>query len=268
MENINEDLLKNESLEKLKDNFNTAPSFRHICIDNFLPSFFAEELMLHFPSIHEMKKHYNGINEKKSEESDFNKLHNSFQRLRILLSSEFFIQWLEKLTGIMNLSVPVDFRGAGIYQGGHGSFLDTHIDFSIHPTLNIQRRINVLLFFNKDWQEDWGGNLEFWDETVTTCLGRFSPVFNRCIIFECSDISYHGYDKITAPKDVFRKSFYLYVYSPFNYHIKYHDTVFKLKPGVTSVKKIKTAFKEKLKWSVKNSLRLLGMKKLLDKLEK
>ena len=123
-----------------------------------------KKLVIHFPSIQEMKKHYNGINEKKSEESDFNKLHTSFQQLRSTLSSPSFVSWLEKLTGIQNMTVPSDFRGAGIYQGGQGSFLDTHIDFSIHPTLNLQRRVNLLLFFNKSWLEEWGGNLEFWND--------------------------------------------------------------------------------------------------------
>jgi hypothetical protein len=215
-----------------------------------------------------MKKHYKGINEKKSEESDFNKLHISFQKLRTNMSSQSFISWLEKLTGIENMSVPGDFRGAGIYQGGNGSFLDTHIDFSIHPTLNLQRRINVLLFFNKGWQENWGGNLELWNETVTACVGRFTPVFNRCVIFECSDISYHGYDKITAPAGMVRKSFYLYCYSPVINHVKYHDTFFKLNPGVNTAKKLTTAFKEEIKKLVKSSLRQLGLQKLLDKLEK
>jgi len=268
MEILNPKLHTNEYLEKLKNRFDNAPSFRHICIDNFLLPPFADELFQQFPSIHEMKKRYHGINEKKSEESDFSRLHSSFRTLRANLSSKSFISWLGKLTGIDNLTIPADFRGAGVYQGGNGSFLDTHIDFSIHPTLNLQRRINVLLFFNKNWQENWGGYLEFWNETVTECVGRFSPIFNRCVIFECSDISYHGYDRITAPKDVFRKSFYLYCYTPVTDHIKYHDTVFKLKPGVNPAKKIKTAFKEKIKRSVKNSLRQLGLQKLLDNLEK
>ena len=78
MDNINAKLFTDESLQKLKHDFNNAPSFRHVCIDNFLNPSFAEELILHFPSIHTMKKHYNGINEKKSEESDFNKLNDVF----------------------------------------------------------------------------------------------------------------------------------------------------------------------------------------------
>ncbi len=265
---MNAALFTNESLEQLKDSFNNAPPFRHICIDNFLTASFAEDLMLHFPRIDEMKKHYNGINEKKSEESDFSKLHPGFQVLKEMLSSSSFTGWIEQLTGIENISVPKDFRGAGIYQGGQGSFLDTHIDFSIHPTLSLQRRINLLLFFNKDWKEEWGGNLELWNETVTACAAKFSPIFNRCIIFECSDISYHGYDKITAPADISRKSFYLYFYSPVSNHVKYHDTVFKLKPGVNSLKKFRTAFKEKLKTTVKTGLKKLGLQKLLDRLEK
>lgn len=268
MDYINEDVLDTKSLKKFTNSFNNAPSFRHICIDNFLQVPFAEELFSHFPSIQEMKKHYNGINEKKSEESDFNKLHISFQHLRTELSSEIFTNWLSKLSGIDDLSIPLDFRGAGIYQGGTGSFLDTHIDFSIHPTLNIQRRLNVLIFFNHNWQENWGGNLELWNATVTQCIGKFSPIFNRCVIFECSDISYHGYDKITAPPGVFRKSFYLYSYSPVGKHIKYHDTVFKLKPGIGRAKKLTTALKEEMKKIVKSSLRTMGLQRVLDKMEK
>lgn len=268
MHKINATLTDPGRMQELASTFNNAPSFRHICIDDFLDPVLADLLHDRFPSISQMKKHYKGINERKSEESDFSKLDISFQELRKYLSSTQFIAWLEQITGHTGMVVPDDFRGAGIYQGGKGSFLDIHIDFNIHPTLPLQRQINVLLFFNKQWDNNWGGSLELWNNTVTECLASYSPIFNRCVIFECNDVSYHGYDIIFAPDDIYRKSFYMYFYTSVNEKAKYHDTVFKLKPTVSTLKRIKTTFKETLKTSVKKGMKRFGLQRILDKLEK
>lgn len=265
---INPRLTDPVHIRELSSTFRNAPSFPHICIDDFLESDFAENLHNSFPPISQMHKHYKGLNERKSEESDFSKLDPTFLKLRKFLSGTDFTSWLEKICGYPSLTVPPDFRGAGIYQGGNGSFLDIHIDFSVHPTLRLQRKVNVLLFFNKNWEANWGGHLELWNPSVTQCLASFAPLFNRCVIFECNEVSYHGYDKIVTPDNVFRKSFYMYFYTPLNEHVKYHDTVFKLKPSVSNFKKIQTALKESLKTAVKSGMKRFGMQKLLDRLEK
>ena len=88
----------------------------------------------------------------------------------------------------------------------HGK-LDVHIDYSIHPELNYERRINLILYLNSDWDSSYGGNLEFWDTDILNCIKSIEPKFNRAVIFNTSDISYHGHpNPLLCPENKCRKS--------------------------------------------------------------
>jgi len=72
----------------------------------------------------------------------------------------------------------------------------------------------VLVYLNKDWQEEWGGKLELWDTQMKACEKKVLPVFNRCVIFNTDADSYHGHpEPTTCPEDVFRRSIALYYYT-------------------------------------------------------
>jgi Rps23 Pro-64 3,4-dihydroxylase Tpa1-like proline 4-hydroxylase len=93
--------------------------------------------------------------------------------------------------------------------------------------------LNILIYFNKDWDPSWGGNIELWDRQVTTCTYSFSPVFNRCVVFETSDISYHGVSAVKCPEGRSRKSFAAYYYTreaPPHWDGEAHSTIFKARP--------------------------------------
>ena len=89
-----------------------------------------------------------------------------------------------------------------------------HVDFNVlegEPTL--YRRLNLLLYLNPGWNEEWGGQVEFWDREVKTCVQRYVPGLNRCVVFETSDISYHGVAPLTCPESEVRRSFAAYYYT-------------------------------------------------------
>jgi hypothetical protein len=118
-----------------------------------------------------------------------------------------------------------------------------------------------LIFLNKNWKEEYGGKVELWNKDVTKLGQAYLPIFNRCVIFETSEISYHGYSTITVPEGETRKSFYSYYYTPIgDYKGKYHDTVFKARPEEGALKKIKTDVKETLKNNIKRTMLKLGIK--------
>src|SRR4029079_552184 len=98
---------------------------------------------------------------------------------------------------------------------------------------DLHRRLNILLYFNKNWREEWGGNIEVWDQDVKTCVHSFSPIFNRCVVFETNEISFHGVSAVRCPEGLSRKSFAAYYYTkeaPAHWTGKYHDTIFKARP--------------------------------------
>ena len=167
---------------------------------------------------------------------------------------------MSKLTGIDALYSLPDALGGGLHQGGDGSFLDIHIDFNIHTERGIHRRINLLIFFNKEWKEEYGGHTELWNSDMTKLEKKVFPSFNRCLIFETNEISYHGYAPIKLPPGITRKSAYAYYYTELREGAaKYHDTVFKARPTDSAFKKAITPLKENAKNFIKRQLRRLGI---------
>lgn len=264
---IDHKILDPQGLAEMRKQFRNAEPYPHIVIENFLDEETAQSLYENFPKMSSLRKHYKGLNEQKSEGSSFETYHGSFLNVVEDLRSKEFIHFLEEMTGIDNLSIPADHRGSGVHQGENGSFLDVHVDFSVHPVLNLHRRLNVLIFLNKDWTYDYGGRVEMWDPEVKTLVKEYIPGFNRCVIFECSETSFHGYDKITVPEGETRKSIYSYFYSPVAEGVRYHDTIFKARPSESNMKRVKTNLKESLKNGVKRTMRKLGMKSIFNKIE-
>ncbi|MBS1948262.1 MAG: 2OG-Fe(II) oxygenase [Bacteroidetes bacterium] len=248
----------------LQKKFDEGIPFRHLVIDDFLDSSFAQELLGSFPAIGSMKTQYDGLNERKAEESDFNKLDGCFTELHNVLSSAEFISWIEKITSLKPLGTVNDRLGCGLHQGGNNSFLDIHIDYNIHPIKKISRKLNLLIFLNPEWHEEWGGYLELWDGKVKNCIQKIKPSFNRAVIFECSEISYHGYSRITVPPNITRKSYYQYFFLALDQRGTYHDTIFKPKPKDKLLKRAAIPVKEFCKNSIKKILYRAGLKKFLE----
>lgn len=257
------DLLDPARCSGWQKQFGQAQPIRHLVVDHFLNPDFARSLFVHFPSIETMKTHYRGLNEEKAEHSDFSHLHPAFVELHQQLTSPVMLEWLQKVTGIPGLQTIEDRLGYGLHQGANQSFLDIHIDYNLHPLRKLYRKLNLIIFLNESWESNWGGHLELWDADVANCVQSIAPVFNRCALFECSEISYHGYNRISVPEGVTRKSAYQYYFVPAPAGVSFHDTIFKPRPEDSSVKKLRTYSKDWVKNMAKKTLLQLGMKKWL-----
>jgi len=125
-----------------------------------------------------------------------------------------FLAWLEELTGICGLEPDPGLLGGGVHRMRRGGYLKIHSDFNWHRRLQLHRRINVLLYLNENWREEWGGALELWHTDMRACAVRYAPVFNRMVIFSTTDDSFHGHpEPLACPEDVTRDSIALYYYS-------------------------------------------------------
>jgi Rps23 Pro-64 3,4-dihydroxylase Tpa1-like proline 4-hydroxylase len=131
------------------------------------------------------------------------------------LNSAAFLQFLQILTGIKEPLIGDPYlAGGGMHEIKKGGFLKVHADFNKHPELKLDRRINVLVYLNKDWKEEYGGYFELWDKSMSNCEKKIAPIFNKMVIFSTTDYSYHGHpDPLTCPEDRSRKSLALYYYS-------------------------------------------------------
>jgi Rps23 Pro-64 3,4-dihydroxylase Tpa1-like proline 4-hydroxylase len=166
-----------------------------------------------------------------------------FNKVFTELNSEAFLRWLEKITGIDDLLGDAELFGGGLHQSIAGAFLNVHVDYNIHPKTKFHRRLNVLVYMNKDWKEEYEGQLELWDfsDNKKTLLAKYAPLFNRCVIFETNEISYHGHPKpLKTPSGVNRKSIATYYYSksrPAHEITGEHNTIYVNTEGVSGLLK-------------------------------
>lgn len=223
--------------EKFKGNFLSVEPFPHFCIDNFLDEDFAEEVYKSFPKYQEAQKlgtEFSAVNEKrKIQITDSSKFSPAIKILSDLLASKEYVNMWSDLTGIPNLFSDESLAGGGVHETNSGGHLDVHIDFNYNEKNQAYRRLNILLYFNKDWKEEYGGYLDIWDKDVKKRYGYFEPKFNRAIGFLTSEVSFHGVTPLTCPPDVMRRSFATYYYTkdiPEGSKVSKHSTVFRARP--------------------------------------
>lgn len=215
--------------------YQTAEPFPHIVIDDFLPVEPLENALKDFPNPREIRwKGYDGEHERKFEYNSAERLENSVRSVLYFLNSPITLEFLETLTGIKGLISDPYFIGGGLHQSEVGGFLNIHADFNKLTKLNLDRRLNLIIYLNKDWKEEYGGHLELWDRDMKSCAKRILPVFNRCVIFSTTDHSFHGHPiPLTCPKDVTRKSIATYYYTngrPAEEVTEKHSTLFQQRP--------------------------------------
>jgi hypothetical protein len=207
----------NDKLPELSRRYQEASPYPHIVLENFLNPDELDACIDEFNELNETDgwinyKHYN---EKKRGLNKLDVLPTAIKATINELNSPEFLQFLSKITGINGLLKDDHLEGGGIHQSGRGGFLNIHADFTVHPHhRNWQRRVNVLVYLNKGWQEEWGGKLELWDRQMKACEVKVLPVFNRCVIFNTDADSYHGHpEPMGCPEDRFRRSIALYYYT-------------------------------------------------------
>lgn len=188
--------------------FQSGKPYPHIVIDNFLDPEALEKVLEEFPDKnkkvwHDYQSHY----ENKQELNGEGKMGSFTQHLLYQFNSAPFLQFLENLTGIKDLIPDPYFYGGGVHQLNRGGKLAVHADYSKHVKWPLDRRINAILYLNKDWEEEYNGHLELWDTDVTKCEKKVLPIFNRLLVFAVTDFNMHGVpEPLNCPEDMSRKS--------------------------------------------------------------
>jgi Rps23 Pro-64 3,4-dihydroxylase Tpa1-like proline 4-hydroxylase len=211
-----------------QQSFARAKPYSHLIIDDFLDSELATKASQFFPKMADMDT-LKDFRQYKAQDPDLNKFHSIFKEIIFKnLHSQRFLAILSQITGMRDLIPDSQLYAAGLAQGGNGSFLNVHIDNSSHPVQPWYRRLNLLIYLNKDWTEEKGGHLELWTPDMSQSV-TILPIFNRMVIFATDKQSWHGYRQVNTRDGDTRKSINIYYFteqSPdgTNY---YHITSFK-----------------------------------------
>ena len=200
-----------------RENYKNASPYPHIVFKNIFNHNFLNDVLSQFPNLQSIQdsEKYTNQNEVKL---SYNKYENFSYNIKLLfdfLNSKTFLLFLQNITGIKEklLSDPY-LEGGGLHEIKKGGVLKVHTDFNRHPFFNLDRRINVLIYLNKEWEKSYGGDLELWDKKMERCIKKIAPVFNKMVIFSTTDFSNHGHpDPLACPNNISRKSLALYYFS-------------------------------------------------------
>jgi Rps23 Pro-64 3,4-dihydroxylase Tpa1-like proline 4-hydroxylase len=214
--------------KQLSYQYKTANPFPYIVIDEFLPEIILNSVLDEFNK----NKNWWYDRVKWTEPYQVNKFYwphdietannmpNDLPIISVLvnyLNSPEMLKYLEELTGISNLVGDELLMGGGLHKITSGGKLAVHKDYNVHPIKKMYRRLNLLIYLNRDWKKEWGGNLELWDKDYTRPQVSVEPLFNRAVIFTISENSLHGHPTpLNTPENVSRNSIALYYFTEVN----------------------------------------------------
>jgi hypothetical protein len=210
-----------QETQQLRKGFLHARPFRHLVIDEFLAENFCQALCSEFPAFEERNaRNELGVVGRKAVVQELPTIGPAYRQFDEFVQSRDFLALLGELTGIPSLLYDPDYFGGGTHENRSGQELDIHIDFNYHPRTRAHRRLNLIVFLNPEWDEAWGGSLELhqdpWGDPSEDFTVSVLPLRNRCVIFETTGASWHGFRKITIPDgrpEISRRSIAVYFYT-------------------------------------------------------
>ena len=222
-----------EAGRKAAEAYRSRLPYPHGCFDDFMPPAILERVREELRALPEAETFFNSPQEKLKTSYMPERLAFYTRSLFYALNARPFLAFLEEMTGIEGLIPDPYFAGGGIHVVSNGGHLDIHADFNHHGKLNLERRINVLIYLNKDWREEWGGSFEVWDNDMTAKVASFVPLFNRMCCFNTGSSTWHGNpEPVAHPEGEPRMSIALYYYTAtWDDSRESHSTLFKPRPG-------------------------------------
>ena len=211
--------------EKEINEYRQAQPFPHIVIDDFLPPSLLNGVIDDFRNYNNWgwdNSNYSKDHQVKKFFSPWNNDGDTTLPINTKLILNYFnspdvINMLEELTGIKGLIADPTLLGGGMHKIDSGGKLSIHADSRKHAISGNYRRLNLLVYLNKDWNKEWGGSLQLWDKDMTTMVQDIQPLFNRVVIFNTGADTYHGHPHpLNTPNDMSRISLALYYYTKEN----------------------------------------------------
>lgn len=215
--------------------YQSGKPFHYIGIDDFLPLEIAEQVYREALAVDQKPPEHSSAQEHLKASYNPDMLPDYTRLVFNSLNSQSFIRFLEEMTGISGLIADPYFKGGGIHRTNNGGYLGIHADFNHHKQMNLERRLNVLIYLNPDWKAEYGGSFEIWTEDMKEQIASYAPIMNRMCCFSTSSTSMHGNpEPVNHPDGKPRISIALYYYTATwtDSHVA-HSTLFRPRPGTT-----------------------------------
>jgi len=209
-------LINRDKVIKALQGFKGQVPFDHCVIDDFFQTEIAKHLESDFIAYDDARWFYykNSLEDKKAL-NDWNAFPSLTYRAFSELVSNEFISLLSKELGIEYFP-DVGLHGGGWHIHDAGGNLNPHLDYSIHPKLGLERKLNIIIYLSSSLEDGHGGHLGLWThDEITKRPGELTkvvqPKFNRAVLFDTTQNSWHGMcQSLTQPKGIYRKSLAVY----------------------------------------------------------
>jgi 2OG-Fe(II) oxygenase superfamily len=205
---------------ELQREYRHARPFPHMMVENFLRDDVCDSLLQDFPAFddkHAVNEH--GTIGGKAVVERVSRISDAYRGFYDYINSAAFLDAMSALTGIPELIADPTLFGGGTHDNRDGQGLNVHVDFNIDERRMLHRRINLLIYLNREWEASWGGAIELHSDPHNPAVDNvkaFLPLFNHAVIFDTSEFSWHGFPRIALPPDkrhLSRKSFSIYLYT-------------------------------------------------------
>jgi 2OG-Fe(II) oxygenase superfamily len=214
------------STAELAIKYKDARPFPYLVIDNMFPDAMLDGLIADIPPmtdekwVHERRERLTKSNLRSAVE-----LGEAGYQFTAFLNSAKFLYLITELTGIWALLPDPYMGGAGYHMVPSGGKFDVHADRNVDQVTGLKRRLAMLVYLNKNWKTEYGGQLELWDTTGSKCEKVVEPIFNRTVIFEVTDVNFHGVRPVVA-EDRVRMSFAAYYHTVPEAHLIPHNSIY------------------------------------------
>lgn len=213
--------------------YQSRTPYHYISVDNFLPLNVLERVREEALSMGDKTPENASGNERLKTSFNPDRMPPYSKAVFQALNARPFLQFLEGMSGIKGLIPDPYFMGGGIHRTNTTGFLDIHADFNHHKVMNLERRLNLLIYLNPGWEAEFGGSFEVWSNDMSEKVASFAPIMNRMCCFSTGDDTMHGNPTpVNHPEGNPRLSIALYYYtSTWEEGRISQSTVFKRRPG-------------------------------------
>jgi hypothetical protein len=205
--------LLERSATALRQHYLNAKPWPHVVLDDAWPSEMLDAVAQECAGLAEDKLVRSEVRQQIKEEA-WSGFGPATARFLSLLQSKPTVDFVSAVTGVGGLITDPTHRFAGVHRTPRGGLTKIHRDFHRHPDTGLFHRVNLLVYLNRDWPDEYGGSLELWPSDMSAVGRRVFPRFNTTIIWETHDETLHGLpDPVACPPDRMRLSVAAYYYT-------------------------------------------------------
>lgn len=202
-----------QGIEAVRASYRSAKPFPHVIIDNLFSPALLDRVIGEAPRKDQWVRIEHGLQRVERMRSAL-ELGPASTELISVLHSAAFLYLLSEISGVWQLLPDPYLQGGGHALMHRGGFFQIHADRNVAYETGLRRRLAMIVFLNKDWPKEYGGQLELWDDQASRCEVSIDPVYNRTVLFEVAYPNYHGVPSpLACPRDRFRHSFLAYYHT-------------------------------------------------------